>query len=106
MSKIHVSNLSGTNIYAGAVVLPPGGFEVENTSEFRATWNDGTNMTIDPGKSYHVATFGANPTVELLDTTEGNYTNLMLGFSLVFCIGLTALGARWVGRVMKGGINE
>lgn len=108
MSRIHVSNLSGTNIVAGQVVLIPGAYDIENTSEFRATWNDGTNMSIAADKSYHVATFGANPTVEEIGSNASRFEDFMLGFALIFMMGLTALGARWVGRVLGygGGSNE
>lgn len=106
MSNIYISNLSGSNIIAGAVTIPPGSWMVPNTSEFRGTWNDGTNMSISEGKSYHVATFGALPTVEEIDSTVGNFESLMIGFALVFTISLTALGARWVRKIIGGGLNE
>jgi len=106
MSNIYLSNLSGSNVIAGAVTIPSGTWLVPNTSEFRATWNDGTNMSIASGKSYHVATFGIIPTVEEIDSTVGNFESLMIGFSLVFTISLMALGARWVKQIIGGGLNE
>lgn len=106
MSKIYISNLSGTNIQAGAVNIPPGTWTVENTSEFRATWNDGTNMSINANESCHVATFGAMPTVEVIDTVSDNFSSLMIGFSFIFCMGLMALGARWVGKILGYVSNE
>jgi len=106
MSNIHFSNFAGTNIQAGEIIIPPGVWVAPNTSELRARWNDGTNSSIADGKSYHVATFGQIPTVEETDTVQGNFDYLMVGFGFIFMMGLTALGARWVRRILTGGLNE
>jgi len=106
MSNIYFSNLTGTNFPTGPLVIPPGSTVVLNTSEFRGWWNDGTNMTIDAGKSYHVATIGITPTVEQTDSVVSNFESLMMGFALVFTISFTAVGARAVKRILGGGINE
>jgi len=106
MSNIYLSNYSSSPYTNGDVVIPVGTTVVPNSLEFRAEWNSGPAPAISEKTCCHVVTFGGTPTVEEIDNVSANYGNFMLGFSLMFCIGLLAIGARWARKAIVGGINE
>jgi len=105
--EIELVNTAPTNVTLTAFTFPVGAARVENTEAIRTAWAAVSTNSLEPGTSYQIHTDGVIFSVTPGANNVDNYNKLMIGFGFVFIIGLTALGAKWVRRVLfDGGSNE